>query len=74
MKVKVGIAQLANVADKGQNIQRYCGKVRELAASGAQIICLQELFASLYFCDQERYENFLLAEPIPECPDRKSVV
>ncbi len=51
MKVKVGIAQLANVADKQQNIQRYSDKVRQLAADGAQIICLQELFASLYFCD-----------------------
>ena len=32
---------------------------------GAQIICLQELFTSLYFCDVEDYDNFLLAEPVP---------
>ena len=66
MKVKVGIAQMKCVEDKQQNIVRYTEKVRELAAQGAQIICLQELFASLYFCDEERYVNFQLAEPIPE--------
>ena len=40
-------------------------KVREAAAKGAQIVCLQELFTSLYFCDVEDYENFKLADPIP---------
>ena len=54
-KVKVGIAQMSCVADKAANIERYTEKVRQLAADGAQIICLQELFASLYFCDEERY-------------------
>ena len=68
MKVKVGIVQMSCVEDKQQNILRYSEKVRELAAQGAQIICLQELFASLYFCDEERYVNFQLAEPIPEGP------
>lgn len=68
MKVKVGIAQMSCVEDKAQNIERYTEKVRELAAGGAQIICLQELFASLYFCDEERYQNFQLAEPIPDGP------
>jgi N-carbamoylputrescine amidase len=47
------------------NLQKAIGKVREAAAKGAQIICLQELFTSLYFCDVEDYENFKLAEPIP---------
>lgn len=56
------------VADKQENIARYDEKVRQLAAQGAQIICLQELFASLYFCDEERYQNFQLAEPVPEGP------
>lgn len=59
---------MACVADKQQNIVRYTEKVRELAAGGAQIICLQELFASLYFCDVEDYDNFKLAESIPEGP------
>ena len=68
MKVKVGIAQMACSADKQANIARYTEQVRRLAADGAQIICLQELFASLYFCDEERYQNFQLAEAIPDGP------
>ena len=68
MKVKVGIVQMACTADKQHNIERYTAQVRELAAQGAQIVCLQELFASLYFCDEERYQNFQLAEAIPDGP------
>jgi N-carbamoylputrescine amidase len=52
-------------ADKPQNLSKAIAKVREAAAKGAQVICLQELFTSLYFCDEEDYENFKLAEPIP---------
>ncbi|MDW7694384.1 carbon-nitrogen hydrolase [Flammeovirgaceae bacterium SG7u.111] len=64
-KVKVGLAQLSCVKDKAQNIQKAEEKIIELAKGGAQIICLQELFASLYFCDVEDYDNFPLAEAIP---------
>ena len=64
-KVKVGLVQMSCVADKEANLQKAIAKVREAAAKGAQIICLQELFTSLYFCDVEDYENFKLAEPIP---------
>jgi N-carbamoylputrescine amidase len=39
--------------------------IKDAAAKGANIVCLQELFTSLYFCDVEDYENFKLAEPIP---------
>jgi N-carbamoylputrescine amidase len=39
--------------------------IKEAAAKGANIVCLQELFTSLYFCDVEDYENFKLAETIP---------
>lgn len=39
--------------------------IRTAAEQGAQIICLQELFTSLYFCDVEEYANFSLAEPVP---------
>lgn len=52
-------------ADKEQNLQKAIVKVREAAAKGAQIVCLQELFTSLYFCDEEDYNNFKLAEAIP---------
>lgn len=48
-----------------ENIAKAVQRVKEAAAKGAQIICLQELFRSLYFCDVEDYENFKLAEAIP---------
>jgi N-carbamoylputrescine amidase len=64
-KVKVGIVQMSCVADKQQNLDKAIAKVREAAAKGAQIVCLQELFTSLYFCDVEDYDNFKLAEAIP---------
>jgi N-carbamoylputrescine amidase len=64
-KVKVGIVQMSCVKDKTTNLQKAIGKIREAVAGGAQIVCLQELFTSLYFCDTEDYDNFLLAESIP---------
>jgi len=53
------------VADKKTNIEKAIQKIREAAQQGGQIICLQELFTSLYFCDEQRYESFELAESIP---------
>ena len=50
---------------KPANFEKAVNKIREAAAKGAQIVCLQELFTSLYFCDVEDYENFKLAEVIP---------
>jgi N-carbamoylputrescine amidase len=64
-KVKVGIVQMSCSADKQANLQKAIEKVKEAATKGAQIVCLQELFTSLYFCDVEDYDNFNLAEPIP---------
>src|ERR1700709_2301173 len=64
-KVKVGLVQMSCTADKQQNLAKAIAKVKEAAAKGAQIICLQELFTSLYFCEVEDYENFKLAEAIP---------
>ncbi len=64
-KVKVGIVQMSCTADKQANLQKAITRVKEAAAKGAQIVCLQELFTSLYFCDVEDYGNFKLAEPIP---------
>ena len=52
-------------ADKQENLAKAITKVREAATKGAQIVCLQELFTSLYFCDVEDYDNFQLAEPVP---------
>lgn len=64
-QVKVGLVQMSCSADKSQNLQKAITKIRDVAADGAQIVCLQELFTSLYFCDTENYENFQLAEPVP---------
>ena len=63
--VKVGLVQMSCEASKSANTSKAIEKVREAAKKGANIICLQELFTSLYFCDVEAYDNFKLAEPIP---------
>jgi len=63
--VKVGMVQMSCSANKEENVQKAIARIREAAAGGAKIICLQELFTSLYFCDVEDYDNFLLAEPVP---------
>ena len=63
-KIRVGLVQLACRGDKAANWQATAGKITDLAEQGAQVICLQELFLSRYFCDQEDASNFALAEPI----------
>lgn len=63
--LQLGIIQMSCEKEKEKNILKAERLVREVAAQGAQIICLQELFSSLYFCDVEDYENFALAEFIP---------
>ena len=52
-------------AEKDKNLAKAIEKIKEAAAKGAQIVCLQELFTSLYFCDEENHDNFSLAESIP---------
>jgi N-carbamoylputrescine amidase len=64
-KVKVGMVQMSCTENKQANLQKAIEKIKEAAAKGAQIVCLQELFTSLYFCDVEDYDNFKLAEPVP---------
>jgi N-carbamoylputrescine amidase len=64
-QVKLGLVQMACTSNKEENLQKAIVKVKEAAVKGAQIICLQELFTSLYFCDVEDYDNFALAESIP---------
>jgi N-carbamoylputrescine amidase len=63
--VKVGLVQMSCTGNPEENFQKTIAKTREAAKKGAQIVCLQELFRSLYFCDVEDYENFKLAEAIP---------
>lgn len=64
-KVNVGLVQMSCTADPAENLSKAITGIREAAAKGAQVVCLQELFTSLYFCDVEDYDNFQLAEPIP---------
>jgi N-carbamoylputrescine amidase len=65
MKVRIGIVQLACSANVSANFDKHEAAIRQAAAQGAQIVCLQELFSSLYFCDVESQANFELAEAIP---------
>lgn len=62
---RIGLVQTACSAEPGENTEKAVLKVREAAARGAQIVCLQELFRSQYFCREERAELFDLAESIP---------
>lgn len=64
-KVKVGLVQMSCSSNKEENMQKAIAGIKDAAAKGANIVCLQELFSSLYFCDVEDYENFKLAEKIP---------
>lgn len=52
-------------SNKEENQEKTVRLIRDAASSGAQIICLQELYKSLYFCQQFDAEHFNLAEPIP---------
>jgi N-carbamoylputrescine amidase len=63
--VKTGLIQMVCSSVKQDNIEKSVAKIREAAAMGAQIICLQELFASDYFCREENHDCFSLAEAIP---------
>ena len=64
-KLNIGLIQQHNTADIADNIKRLTEGIRELAAKGAQLIVLQELHNSLYFCQEENVDMFNLAEPIP---------
>ena len=63
--MKIGIIQQHNTADLTDNRQRLAEKIKALAQQGAELIVLQELHNSLYFCQVEDVDNFDLAEPIP---------
>src|SRR5271157_178072 len=64
-KFRVGLIQMACGLDPNENLAKAEWRIREAAGKGAQIICVQELFRSQYFCREERPELFDLAEPIP---------
>ena len=64
-KVHVALIQMSCSSNPEENLEKAKTKIKEAALKGAQIICLQELFRSLYFCDVEDYDNFKLAESVP---------
>lgn len=64
-QVKLALIQAHCSADPAENLARTLVKIGEAARQGAQIVCLQELFASVYFCQVEDHRYFDLAEPIP---------
>ncbi len=64
-ELKIGILQQHNVASRKVNMTRLAEGIVDLARRGAQLIVLQELHNSLYFCQTESVDNFELAEPIP---------
>lgn len=63
--MKIGTIQQRNTADVNSNMQRLAKGIEELANNGAELIVLQELHNSLYFCQVESVSNFDLAETIP---------
>ncbi|HUA63042.1 MAG TPA: carbon-nitrogen hydrolase [Verrucomicrobiae bacterium] len=64
-KFRIGLIQMACSVDPNENLAKAEWRIREAAGKGAQIICVQELFRSQYFCREERADLFDLAESIP---------
>jgi N-carbamoylputrescine amidase len=63
--VRVGLVQMASEHEAAANLKKAAARIREAAAGGAKIVCLQELFRTDYFCSTENYDCFALAESIP---------
>lgn len=63
--LKIAGVQFIGQADKEANIQTAIRLVRQAAAQGARMVCLPELFSTMYFCVETRREYFDWAEPIP---------
>ena len=65
-KIKVGIIQQANVADMRTNLMNLAKSIEACAAHGAQLVVLQELHNSLYFCQTENTQLFDLRNLFPD--------
>ncbi|MPZ76149.1 MAG: acyltransferase [Deltaproteobacteria bacterium] len=63
--VTLGLVQMSTGEDPGANLAKAMSRIRDAAKKGAQIVCLQELFRSRYFCQSEDHRFFKLAETIP---------
>jgi len=64
-RVKLGLIQMRTTDNPAANLARALERIESAADKGAQIVCLQELFRSRYFCQSEDQRNFKLAEAIP---------
>jgi len=64
-KFRIGLIQMACSTDPNENLAKAEWRIREAAGKGAEIICVQELFRSQYFCREENSALFDLAEPVP---------
>ncbi len=64
-KFSIGLVQMKCTTDPEANLEAAIRGIREAASKGAEIVCLQELFRSQYFCREEDAELFNLAETIP---------
>ena len=64
-KTTLGLIQMSCVEDKRANVDKALARIGQAAAAGANVVCLQELFAGQYFCQSEDHRQFDLAEPIP---------
>ena len=60
----IGLVQTSSSPKKAENVDKALQGIGEAAARGAEIVCLQELFASPYFCQEEDAAAFELAEPL----------
>ena len=63
--IRVALVQMSCQRNQQSNLDKALESIREAADQGAEIVCLQELFASLYPCQSEDHSHFDLAEPIP---------
>lgn len=63
--IRTGLIQMKCGPGRNENLEKAIREIRKSAGNGAQIICLQELFTSEYFCFEENYDHFKLAEPVP---------
>jgi N-carbamoylputrescine amidase len=63
--VKIGMVQTCSEHDESKNLQKMLDLTLDVIKKGAQIVVLQELFRSDYFCQTEDYDKFALAETIP---------
>jgi N-carbamoylputrescine amidase len=64
-KFRIGLVQMACSKDPNENLAKAEWRIREAAGKGAQIVCVQELFRSQYFCREQDPGLFDLAEPVP---------